>query len=333
MTFFDNFLPAPLTAGKRCPLEPSASIDNITMTARWQPGLKQREVQRWLDECLYIKSLTMAKVPYRWNILFLDGSIIQLADKNIEKSWKVSPIRLEFNPNKCNIPVIADFINSFMTGIKITRIDIALDYIGLDITEGWKPIYRRLAKENIHLGYGGALETHYIGAAGSEKRFRIYDKRTEMLERQEVDTGHEWTRVEVQNRGDLSGNPFTGLYLVRMGGWENLNWEERAKLEYLSKSPERMGEIGKKARIKYRDMFIREVKEKISIADDYKKHEESLLQSLNWWKAPKIEDTIISPFDGNIYAIEDEDFLVERRKISSNQLVEKAIQECFVFEE
>lgn len=46
-------LPGYLTAGKRYKFVPSASIDNITMTAKWQLGLREEEIQKWLNDCLY----------------------------------------------------------------------------------------------------------------------------------------------------------------------------------------------------------------------------------------------------------------------------------------
>ncbi|PEF38840.1 hypothetical protein CON72_11545 [Bacillus wiedmannii] len=90
----------------------------------------------------------------------------------------------------------------------LTRLDVAVDYFGIDLSEvEWTSTKRR--KRNLWLNQEGQQETLYIGAPSSEKRYRIYNKRLERLEKEEEPdpraiNGH-W-RVEVQQRFKESNN-------------------------------------------------------------------------------------------------------------------------------
>lgn len=105
----------------------------------------------------------------------VDGSLLQWGEKNSNNG-----LRLEFNPNKCMKECIHELL-PHIGNKHVTRIDIALDYIGTEISEYlWLPDRKR--KRRIFCGKDGKLETVQFGSRASDKRYRIYDKAREQEE-------------------------------------------------------------------------------------------------------------------------------------------------------
>ena len=104
--------------------------------------------------------------------------------------------RIAFNPAKISYrawPVVRRAL-SLATDIRVTRIDVAVDLPGRV-----QPITRR-RKWRV-FGAPGRVETFYVGAEGSDRQFRSYDKRRELIAHGLADEFHpELTRFEAQLR-------------------------------------------------------------------------------------------------------------------------------------
>ncbi|HJO93414.1 MAG TPA: replication initiation factor domain-containing protein [Victivallales bacterium] len=115
------------------------------------------------------------------------------------------PIRIDYNPNKgdlSQIEKLLKFFNddkiNFEEMIKITRVDVAIDYpedinLALINCEGMR-------KSFLAIGCNG-IESVYFGTQKSKYYFRIYNKKLELLQKQKLDyKGEHLYRVELQNR-------------------------------------------------------------------------------------------------------------------------------------
>jgi len=95
--------------------------------------------------------------------------------------------RCEFNPARlemADVRAILDIVlplgySSLMNYGRCTRMDIAIDILGVDIEDMmvWNTAARRT---RMYTGEYGCLETYYLGSLGSQRHFAIYDKRAEM---------------------------------------------------------------------------------------------------------------------------------------------------------
>lgn len=156
------------------------------------------------------------------------------------------PFRIEFNPSK--LRETPEHLEAFLTimrewfgpafseemcGANITRIDLATDVWGVEIN---RLVARRSDTTVNSTSYGrdGSIQTLYLGAKNSDKRFVIYDKREQ--QRGRVIAGRydcPCTRIEVRLKQGLSlrelrayANPFNGLVIreidsLEVNGHEN----------------------------------------------------------------------------------------------------------------
>ena len=170
-------------------MEVEVSIDRLTIVA-YDSG----SFSTLLENSLYIKYKGFSSnYGFRHSYSGLNGEHIEVGDKG--------KVRIDFNPNKADMEQIG-LIMGKLKYPYLTRMDIAVDYFGKDLSQiEWTSKGKR--KRNAWIDQKGVLETLYIGAPSSDKRFRIYNKRLERLEAgEEIDPrgkeGH-W-RVEVQKR-------------------------------------------------------------------------------------------------------------------------------------
>lgn len=170
-------------------MELEVSIDRLTIVA-YDSG----SFSTLLENSLYIKGKGFSSnYGFRHAYSGLNGEHIEVGEKG--------KVRLDFNPNKADMEQIA-LIMGKLKYPHLTRMDIAVDYFGKDLSHlEWSSSGKR--KRNKWTDQNGVLETLYIGAPSSDKRFRIYNKRLERLEAgEEADPrgkeGH-W-RIEVQKR-------------------------------------------------------------------------------------------------------------------------------------
>jgi len=170
-----------------------------------------------------------------------------------------------------------------MKDIRMTRIDIAIDYFGVTKFEElyWHDLTNR-RKRIIYLSPSGVLETLYIGSGGSEKRFRIYDKAKE----QDDYSRGKWWRVEVQIRSEeLEDNPFQDIKATWKQA-EGLSITEKALLNYLIQYPDEIGQLSKNARTKYKRLMQEKCREfSPQPYEVYEKEKARIKNELSKWKS------------------------------------------------
>lgn len=179
------------------------------------------------------------KMPRRKKIKDSDYILLfgTQSDKDQGFMWQNLPneyaLRVEFNPNKSDSitklsPLFCDFKNKNQASlVRVARIDVAIDY-PVEINPALV-LCDCIRKSFIACGKDG-LESLYFGTRSSDNYFRIYNKRIELLENDQIDVGHPLWRVELESKKSffLCENPdllksfqrlrfFDGC--VRSGDW------------------------------------------------------------------------------------------------------------------
>lgn len=249
------------------------TIDRISFVGGYLQGMEKH-----LRSSLYVADSQLGNGVYRYNYHMVDGSIFQIAEKGLG----IPSARIEFNPNKCIEQEISRLL-SYMKDIRMTRIDIAIDYFGVTKFEElyWHDLTNR-RKRIIYLSPSGVLETLYIGSGGSEKRFRIYDKAKE----QDDYSRGKWWRVEVQIRSEeLEDNPFQDIKATWKQA-EGLSITEKALLNYLIQYPDEIGQLSKNARTKYKRLMQEKCREfSPQPYEVYEKEKARIKNELSKWKS------------------------------------------------
>lgn len=178
------------------------SIDRITLIA-YDDG----HFTHYLNNSGYVnkESSVNWKAGFRHAFKGLQNEFIEVDGKG--------KVRLDFNPNTANMEEIGHIL-SYLKYPHLTRLDIAIDYFGIDFQNiDWSSM--RTRKRITYTDEFGTLETLYIGSQYSAKRFRIYNKALEMKEKKKESTieGH-WWRVEVQQRFTANDNYSPSEYLL-----------------------------------------------------------------------------------------------------------------------
>lgn len=233
------------------------SIDRLTFC-----GNEDRKVELFYENSDFVKNKGFAKYPYRDCITFLDGSILQIAEKEAARSGKIKELRYEFNPNNKIFEKSHLSVLKLMKDVHVTRIDIAFDIRDVDMSK-WKWIDSKGRVSNVWYDGLGNVETYYIGGRESEMKVRIYNKAKEQKLKDET-----WWRVEVQLRGktaenfrkqSLKGfseiNPFNDIVPVVDGEFPELPIKERAMVKYLLEYPSGFDELSVNSRTKYKKLI------------------------------------------------------------------------------
>jgi len=239
-------------------MEVRASIDRLSIVAD-DAGMKQV-----LSRSIVVQNQRPAPHPYKWQWDIVDGGIVQYST-----GAGILPWRIDVNPSKCEGWL------ELLGGLKharVTRIDIAIDYWGYDLSRVmW--LTDRPRKRNWWTGSDGCLETLYIGSPRSVLRYRIYDKRREREEDDENTAaaggeggpvgaggplpppraGVPWWRVEAQIRDPDFVNswpdPFYGLTAIVP---KAKDWREEAIIQYLM-TPGAWGRMPRNTRMRWRE--------------------------------------------------------------------------------
>lgn len=247
------------------------SIDRITLIA-YDNG----HFTHYLNNSGYVDIDFQTKKTYGFRQAYrgLYGEFIEVDGKG--------KVRLDFNPNKANANEIG-YILSYLKYPHLTRLDIAVDYFEVDFQDvEWSSMRSR--KKNYWKDEYGTLETLYLGAQTSDKRFRIYNKALEMREKKKesINAGH-WWRVEVQQRFKANENYSPSEYLL-----PNLfdirpyrkkldisfidKFSERMMVAGLLEHPEELKKADKKTRAKYKKL-LEEVRERTGAVLENPPHE------------------------------------------------------------
>jgi hypothetical protein len=213
----------------------TCSIDNLTLLS----SLKEKRqfqgfMNSWGADNIKSYKLNPDVYPYCESWLMTDGSYLQYAN---DTASTVPQVRLEFNPNKCNVANLL-VLNSMFKNRRPSRVDVAIDF-DQDLSR-----YLWLCpgmKSNRWYGRNGRLETLYYGASSSALQYRIYDKAVEQKAK-----GRTWWRVEAQSRYGpkdkvhLPVDLFQGLYAISP---EQADYQDRAVVHYLREFPEQMPDV------------------------------------------------------------------------------------------
>lgn len=138
----------------------------------------------------------------------IDSSIVALTvgidSDTLPETFSYHPndysFRIEYNPSKTSLQTISDFLRFFSSRltldlVKVARIDIAIDY-----PFSVNPCLcccSRICKSFIAIGSQG-VETVYFGSRNSAHYVRLYDKRTELLEKQNIKIDTPLWRLELE---------------------------------------------------------------------------------------------------------------------------------------
>lgn len=138
-----------------------------------------------------------------------DQNIIEIVKNEYSYYEPDYSLRFEYNPNKQDIltikPVIDDFKkyllemnqSNLKQMIKISRIDVAVDYpveLNPCFILADKMITSFLAMQN------KGIQTVYFGTRASKNYFRIYNKRAELLKKQNIAINNPLWRIELEHK-------------------------------------------------------------------------------------------------------------------------------------
>lgn len=263
-------------------IEIHASIDRLTILG------KTKFIDLFEQQLLNnntIKKVMRAEYPYRKAFITVDGSYIAISGDDVKN---MPNVRVDFNPNTLSDEGKKDLLEIIRRTVRprLSRIDVAVDYIGKDLSQmEWHEAIER--KRQTIQSASGKLETLYLGSFSSDKLTRIYDKGKE----QKVD--YLWWRVEAQvrmSRGDklFRENPFKGLYGYERGaGYETLDLEVRATMQYLEKHPTAISQLSRRRKQHYRTLMqSTEKKLEPSPEDVFEKEKGNLRQQIAEWLQP-----------------------------------------------
>lgn len=246
-------------------------------------GREMMMLENFLNKSLVVKKHGIARLPYRHFFELIDGSFLQVGER---KSGHSASVRYEFNPNKC-VPEVVWGILRCIKFERYSRIDIAIDYYGIDLGGAmWIQHFERTKGINYYVDGGGRLETLYIGSRESNLMHRIYDKARERKKAGEEVEGF-WWRVEAECKFDKEQaihpwyNPFERIECLLENDFGGLAMKDRAMVEYLQRHPNEWSKLDSRNKRKYRDMIAGESsKLNPSPSDVYKKENDKLYQQL-----------------------------------------------------
>lgn len=229
------------------------SIDRLTFC-----GNETFNTEQYLQDDIGVKRTGFAKYPYRDAFYMVDGSILQIAEKECVRSGKIKPLRYEFNPNNKIFEKVHFRNLKALKDAHCTRVDIALDVYDIDMSR-WRWIDSKGRPQRHFKSGNGEFETTYIGGSHSDVIIRIYNK---ALEQKEKDST--WWRVEVQLRGETADlfmqggnnfNPFRNITPVTDGHFPELEIKKRAMVNYLLEHPSGFSELSKTTRAEYKKIL------------------------------------------------------------------------------
>lgn len=189
----------------------SGQVDNLTLTFNIKIDdfdLFKSKLLMKKNESYFIKTDNAFSVNY--SHCFFECNISQNTDVK-------NNARLDFNPTLVDKETSEFIINTILkdvTNLKMTRLDIALDY-SMDLSEYHLEPSSGL-KKRLYMNSANILETMYLGS--KQRLYRVYNKKKERLEvaNQDMSNYENYWRVEVQIRNQyLQKIPdiFEGFYL------------------------------------------------------------------------------------------------------------------------
>jgi hypothetical protein len=242
-------------------VEYKVSLDNLTVVG--SPRYNPSQIRAMLISKGFINQHWMTPFKrYHDNYTLIGGGLLQVThdtgfyDKN---GGQVHQIRLEFNPNRIydNGKLLPEYLDlmKLVVDPKITRKDIAIDLMGIDLNDFIIMDYsgrKRIEYKSSNM----KMETLYFGSKYSDIRHRIYNK---TLEQNLEDKTIKWWRVEAQIRKEKAEmtkyNAFSKVRIVSKQDFLHHDVRTRAMLYYLQANPDAMQELSVNARTKYKKLL------------------------------------------------------------------------------
>jgi hypothetical protein len=254
------------------------SIDNLTIL-----GSPSKDALNLLGKNPFVEKQWLSPTAmYHYNYLCIDGAFVQVT----HHSASSLQIRLEFNPNRYKTKSGERALMSILrciTDPETSRVDTAIDFYGEDFALYQFHDFKNRKKQVIY-SRSGRPETIYLGARSSDEQIRIYDKGVEQK------IGHQalWWRVESQVRKEkaraIEYNPFEKVLATKEKEIEDYDISTRAMLEYLRSKPERMAELSKNARTKYKQLIAALGEPfKLDFSTLYEQKKDDLLRQVDSW--------------------------------------------------
>jgi hypothetical protein len=260
-------------------IEYKVSLDNITIVGipKYSAGVIRSMIQKGGIVNHFWQT---PHKRYNDNYSLLGGGMLQITHDTgfkDEFNFTIHQIRLEFNPNRIKlykqlIPLYLDILR-WIQEPRITRRDIAIDLLGIDLND--YIILDYASRKRIEYKTGSmVLETLYLGSRYSDERHRFYNKALEqglLSNRSKTDkeTGEKiqtrvkqdlkWWRIEAQLRKEKAEmrkyNAFTKIRVVSKQDFLQHDVRTRAMLFYLQANPHSMQELSVNARSKYKKLL------------------------------------------------------------------------------
>lgn len=205
-------------------------------------GSADRLTRTWITEDGISITLRL-RVPDRQDLIPVDQWGVSPEDE--------TPYRLEWNPNKATPGVLAWFMES----PRATRLDVAVDYEGIELDDF---TYRRPNVSAARFWDRGSESTGVnLGRRGSPRYCVVYDKAKELGR-----TDLTMTRFEMRSQlrpADqlLSEKLFDGVQAFRSEIPKSLSPQQAAYLALLHHCPEHFAQLDKRTRKTYLDLADR----------------------------------------------------------------------------
>lgn len=172
--------------------------------------------------------------------------------------------RMEFNPSKINseqVKWLKDNVLYILDDVGITRLDLAFD-CDFDLST-YTFEFKNSLKSSVFRGRTGKIETMYHGSRNSDAYYRIYDKKLELHEKQDIviDDPILWRfEVELKNAHFIENMIDFGLPVfddkrIIQYDIDSLPVNDALMITGLLEKPELMGKLTKYGRTKYRKMM------------------------------------------------------------------------------
>lgn len=244
-------------------------LDRITITG-------SIDIQRYLDTLKknnWIQGVVniIDSKPDKYNLFRGTNSIATLSkNKYYSDSWRMDTSNHLTEQDRKHIIAITKLFKK----PRITRLDIAVDFINFDDAGMIYRLYKPNTSSSYFYSRTGKIETIYAGKAKSLQVYRYYDKMAE-LKRERIkipDYIKNWERLELQLRPTKNSNPIKDwkkrainmvecLFLPEVNKSNVSNFKERAMINELLRHPNGFNELSSATRAKYRKK-IRELHKK-----------------------------------------------------------------------
>lgn len=213
---------------------------------------------------------------------------------------KSSNFWVEWNPNKIDqetVDIMENYLIQYVSNAHITRLDFAFDFEN-DFSDAYL-MRKSKSKSGVWYGTSGLVETRYFGSEKSNKHYKIYNKKVELQEKQNIKIPQKnlW-RVEVTLKGKklheidaMFDNFFLGIPDL-----DRLEIRERAMIFYLIHHENAWNDLGSATKSKYRKLIqvISDIDVTSEMVKGLKANKECLIQQANGYLKTAITAELIS---------------------------------------